>query len=218
MANRVWREANTRLIPCVALAVIGAVLSAENGNVRYRDYSHKLIALFGVFLFVAFATTALHILTAAIHKLAVTHRLGSGRPAALQFGLRVFGYVVIVMATLELIGISIERLLLGSAVLGIILGVAAQQALANFFASVVLIISHPFEVGDRVLLNSGALGGKYTGTIVDIGLTHTRMQLDDESVIFLPNATLLSGAAITPKKQKPALKSDKVDEHVDHRS
>ncbi len=87
----------------------------------------------------------------------------------MKFLLRVVGYLFISLTTLDLLGISVERLLFGGAVIGIILGVAAQQALANFFASIVLIFSHPFSVGDDIILFSGALGGKYEGRVVDLG-------------------------------------------------
>jgi small-conductance mechanosensitive channel len=111
--------------------------------------------------------------------------------------MRVAGYIIIVFLVMDLLTIPIGNLLVGGAALGIILGVAAQQALANFFASIVLIISHPFEVGESITINSGALGGKYVGDIVDIGLTHTTLRADDGKFVMLPNSTLLSGATIT---------------------
>jgi small-conductance mechanosensitive channel len=209
--KHVWPEANIRLIPSAILFVTGAVISTEYGNVRHGNVDHKFIALFGVLVFVFFATTFLHVLTKAIHGLISFHHLGAGRAGAIQFILRTFGYIAILLTALQLVGIPVGRILLGSAVLGIILGVAAQQALANFFASFVLILSHPFTVGEEVTLNSGALGGKLTGTVVEIGLTHTHLQESNGSVIFLPNATLLSGAAITPHRHKTAPKTPEKD-------
>jgi small-conductance mechanosensitive channel len=88
---------------------------------------------------------------------------------------------------------------LGSAVTGIILGVAAQQALANFFASIILLFARPFKIGQRAILKAGAFG-EYTGVIIDMGLTHTRLELDDGNVVLLPNATILSSTAIMPLK------------------
>jgi small-conductance mechanosensitive channel len=207
MHKHVWPQANIRLIPCGIVFIGGAVLSSSYGNVRRGNIEHRFIALIGVAVFVVFAIAFLHILTSVIHGLMASHRLGTGRAAAIQFILRTFGYITILLATLELVGIPVGRILLGSAVLGIILGVAAQQALANFFASLVLILSHPFTVGENVTLNSGALGGKYVGKVIDIGLTHTKLQDEDGIISFLPNATLLSGAAIMPQ-QKISPKTD----------
>jgi small-conductance mechanosensitive channel len=201
MHKHMWRQASIRLIPYAALFVGGAVINAAYGNVRRGTIDHKLVALVGVVVFVTFAVAFLHLLTSVIHGLIASHRLGAGRAAAIQFILRTFGYIAILLTTLELVGIPVGRILLGSAVLGIILGVAAQQALANFFASFVLILSHPFVVGETISLSSGALGGQYIGTVIDIGLTHTRIKDEKGNVVFLPNATLLAGAAIMAQKQ-----------------
>ena len=75
------------------------------------------------------------------------------------------------------------------------------------FASIVLIISHPYSIGDSLTFKSGALGGEFTGTIKDIGLTHTRIKLEDSGdVVLLPNAQILGGTSInfagTPKPKK----------------
>lgn len=200
MGESLWRKATIRLSPCVAMATGGIVLSFTYGHVRHGNFSHKLVALAGVLLFVVFAAAALHIVTSAVRRAIVARRLGVGRAAALQFILRLFGYLAILFTALDGVGVPVGHLLLGSAVLGIILGVAAQQALGNFFASVVLIIAHPFTVGEELTLISGALGGKYEGVVIDIGLTHTRLQEKDGTIVALPNATLLAGAAIMPEK------------------
>ncbi len=41
-----------------------------------------------------------------------------------------------------------------------ILGMAAQQALANLFAGLVLLFAHPCRVGSPVRFRVGALGGQ----------------------------------------------------------
>jgi small-conductance mechanosensitive channel len=200
MQNRSWGNVNSRLIPYAILFIVGAVVCRNFGDVRHGSFEHKLIALIGLGVFLAFSTLFMHLLTKAIHGLIAFHRLGAGRAASIQFILRLFGYIAILLTTLDLVSIPVGRILLGSAVLGIILGVAAQQALANFFASIMLIISHPFAVGQEITLISGALGGKHIGTVEDIGLSHTRLKEKDGAVVLLPNATLLSGASIMVHK------------------
>lgn len=195
--KRLWRKANVRLMPSALLFIAGAVISSINGNVRTGNSEHKFIALLGVVIFVVFSTVFLQVLTKAIARHATAYHLTPGRAGAIQFMLRSFGYLSIFLTTLDLLGIPIEKLLIGGAALGIILGVAAQQALANFFASIVLIIAHPFSVGQHVTIISGALGGKYIGQIMDIGLTHTKLHDENNHIVMLPNATILSGATIT---------------------
>jgi small-conductance mechanosensitive channel len=153
--------------------------------------------LFGVVVFVGFAMVCLHIVSSTMRKV-VSHYLGPGRAANAEFFTIVAGYLIILLATLGLLHIPVEKLLLGGAVTGIVLGVAAQQALANFFASVILLLTQPYAVGEQIVLRSGALGGEYRGTVVDIGMTHTKVHLDDDSMVLLPNASILGGAAILP--------------------
>jgi small-conductance mechanosensitive channel len=96
--------------------------------------------------------------------------------------------------------ISVAKLLLGGAILGIILGVAAQQSLGNFFASIILILTHPYRVGEEVTIISGSFGGANEGTVQDIGLTHTKLKLTNGKTMYMPNSTILSWAAIIPNR------------------
>jgi small-conductance mechanosensitive channel len=205
MRKNLWKYANTRLIPCSLLLIAGATAAKADGGIRKGSIDHKVFASIGVIVFIIFASAFLHIATKIVFMQLTGHRLSVGRAAVIKFLLRLFGYAAILLGTLDLLGISVGRLVLGGAVLGIILGVAAQQALANFFASIVLIFAHPFYVGEDIVLVSGALGGKYEGRVIDLGLTHTRIKDADGNVIYLPNATVLAGAAIRSQKPHPRL-------------
>lgn len=196
MQEQIWKRASLRLAPSAALFITSAAVASHYGKLPGHKPSHKLISLIGVAIFVIFAITFLHTFTKIIKRLITYRKLGTRRAASVQFTFRIAGYLAIFLMALDLLNISVGKLLLGGAVLGIILGVAAQQALGNFFASLVLIISHPFSVGDSITINSGALGGKYTGTIKDIGLTHTKLKEQNGNIVLLPNATILSGATI----------------------
>ncbi len=176
------------------------------GSIIHGKIDNRIVALVSLVCFVLSSIVFLQILTKAIRKRIIKERLGVGRAAALQFIIRVFGFLTLLFVTLDRFGIQIGHILLGSAVLGIILGVAAQQALANFFASIVLIVAHPFAVGQQVTLVSGSLGGKYVGKIEDIGLTHTKLRESNGDIIKLPNSTILVGAAITVHKKKKTIK------------
>ncbi len=98
-------------------------------------------------------------------------RASAGTASNLRLGITVLGYLVVATTTLTLLQVPIEKLLLSGAITGVVLGIAAQQALANLFAGLVLLTSRPFEVGSWILLRSGGLGGEYTGQVVGIGLT-----------------------------------------------
>jgi small-conductance mechanosensitive channel len=196
MAEQTWKHTNAKILPSIVFIIVGLFLSSKYRGIKQGSTDHKILAVTGVVIFALSAVLFLRILTSDIRKTMVSNRLGVSRSSAIQFVLRLIGYLVILFIGLDRLGIAVGHILLGSAVLGIIIGVAAQQALGNFFASIVLIASHPFSVGQEVTLTSGSLGGSYTGKVIDIGITHTRIRQEDGSIIALPNSTLLTGATI----------------------
>lgn len=190
------RYFKVKLLPSVALLVAGALVGYHYSRLSHSSFDQKVIAYCGDFIFAVFAVTFLNILANAMRYHLLSRRLGTGRAASIQFLIRVIGYIAILLMVLDLLHVPVGKLLLGGALLGIILGVAAQQSLGNFFASIILIVARPFSVGQHILLNSGALGGIYEGKVKDIGLVYTTLLEDSGTIVHLPNATLLSGASI----------------------
>jgi small-conductance mechanosensitive channel len=77
-------------------------------------------------------------------------------------------------------------LLASSAVLGIIVGFASQTTLGNFVAGLLIAITQPVRLGDRV-----TYAGE-TGIIEDIGLTYTFIRTSDGARLVVPNQKLAS--------------------------
>jgi small-conductance mechanosensitive channel len=77
-------------------------------------------------------------------------------------------------------------LLASSAVLGIIVGFASQRTLGNFVAGLLIAITQPVRLGDRV-----TYAGE-TGVIEDIGLTYTFIRTTDQARLVVPNEKLAS--------------------------
>src|SRR3954449_1375461 len=77
-------------------------------------------------------------------------------------------------------------LLASSAVLGIIVGFASQRTLGNFVAGLLIAITQPIRLGDRV-----DYAGE-SGVIEDIGLTYTFIRTADQSRLVVPNEKLAS--------------------------
>jgi small-conductance mechanosensitive channel len=77
-------------------------------------------------------------------------------------------------------------LLASSAVLGLIIGFASQRTLGNFVAGLLIAISQPVRLGDRV-----TYAGE-EGVIEEIGLTYTFIRTADEARIVVPNEKFAS--------------------------
>jgi small-conductance mechanosensitive channel len=81
-------------------------------------------------------------------------------------------------------------LLASSAVLALIVGFASQRTLANFVAGILIALTQPIRLGDRV--NYGGVDG----VIEDIGVTYTFIRTTDGSRLVVPNDKLASDTII----------------------
>jgi small-conductance mechanosensitive channel len=76
--------------------------------------------------------------------------------------------------------------LASSAVLGLIVGFAARQTLANGIAGILLAITQPIRIGDLVEFEG------QTGVVEDVRLTYTYLRAEDNRRIIVPNERLAS--------------------------
>ena len=93
-------------------------------------------------------------------------------------------YIVWFAATLiilYLLQINITPFLAGAGILGIVIGLASQDILSNFFGGAIITIDRPFDIGDRVQIDN------YIGDVVAIGPRSIRIRSLDAEYITIPN-------------------------------
>lgn len=94
-------------------------------------------------------------------------------------------------------GLDTTGWLASAGILGIALGFAAQESLANLFSGVFILADKPYKVGDFIVLDSGE-----RGTVSHIGLRSTRLLTQDDVEITIPNR-LMGQAKITNQSGGP---------------
>jgi small-conductance mechanosensitive channel len=102
---------------------------------------------------------------------------------------------LIVILVLVAIGLSqfteLKRLATGilasTAVLGLIIGFAAQHTIANMVAGVQLAITQPIKIGDKITFE------EVSGRVTDITLSYTYVNPGDDSSVVIPNQMLVEG-------------------------
>lgn len=111
---------------------------------------------------------------------------------------------VAVLLVLRINNIEITPLLAGAGIVGIAVGLAAKELLADVLSGVFLIADRPIRVGDRVKIESIGRHWGGWGDVVDIGLRRTRIRNTDGVVVNYPNS-LLSNSVITnfSSEEKP---------------
>lgn len=77
-------------------------------------------------------------------------------------------------------------LLSGLGITATVLGLAAKESLTNFFGSLDLIISHPFEVGDFIKI----VEKNVIGTVEEISMRHTIIKTANNQREIIPNSVL----------------------------
>jgi small conductance mechanosensitive channel len=94
--------------------------------------------------------------------------------------------VLSALLTLDPVRTVAGGVLASTAVLGLVLGFAAQRTLSNFVAGILIAIAQPLRLGDRVRVDND------TGQVEEIGLTYTFIRLDDGARLVIPNDKLAS--------------------------
>jgi len=179
----------------VLAAAVGALVGAH-GGLHAPSLTGRLLSLAGSAGFLALSVLAVR--RAAGELAAVSEaRFGDAHASVLALLVTLAGYALTVVGLLVLLQVPIERLLVSGAVTGVILGIAGQQSLANVVAGIVLLLNRPFQVGDEVVVRSGALAGPHEGRVLSVGLTYVRLDTT-EGVVSLPNSGVLA-AAVGPR-------------------
>lgn len=181
----------TRAMIAGAIAVLAFAVDSGLGGLRAHA-TRRFVAIAVAVVFAVAGVVAVRSAAGEASRVAGL-RGGAGTATAVRLGVIVAGYVVVLIATLNLLDISVARLLLGGAITGVIVGIAAQQSLGNLAAGVVMLIARPFAVGEFVRVRSGALNGPLEGTVTSIGLVYTSLETEEGS-LAIPNSALMAAA------------------------
>jgi len=86
---------------------------------------------------------------------------------------------------------NLQRLATGvlasTAVVGLVIGFAAQHTIANMVAGVQIAVSQPIRIGDLITFE------KTEGRVTDITLSYTYVDPGDGSSVVIPNQLLVEG-------------------------
>jgi len=81
--------------------------------------------------------------------------------------------------------VNISAWLASAGIIGIAVGFAARDSLANLFAGIFIMVDAPYKIGDFIVLDSGE-----RGSVTEIGIRSTRILTRDDVEVILPNAVM----------------------------
>ena len=137
-------------------------------------------------LLIVICLVVVKILLKITEKILHKSKLDKSLHAIIRSVTKILLLFVAVMIVAASFGINVSSLLAVLSIAGVAVSLAIQDILSNFFSGVVLLGAKPFKIGDFV-----TVGGQ-TGTIVETGLTHTKLHTLDNQVILVPNSAVTS--------------------------
>jgi small-conductance mechanosensitive channel len=88
-------------------------------------------------------------------------------------------------------GVDPTAWLASAGVIGIAVGFAARDTLANLFSGIFIVADAPYKIGDYVVLDSGE-----RGEVTHVGLRSTRLLTRDDVEVTIPNAIIANAKII----------------------
>jgi small conductance mechanosensitive channel len=95
--------------------------------------------------------------------------------------------VAVVLAAVDSLGVNVTSLMAIVGAAGLAVALAMKDSLANFAAGVMLILFHPFKIGDFIT------AGGTSGVVDEIGLYATMLHTPDNQRIIVPNSSIING-------------------------
>jgi small-conductance mechanosensitive channel len=209
--TRPWKSI-IALVLAIAAAVIShqAHIYSHQARASSDDLwtaSHRInqiIAYGSAALFAIFGSVATYGLAGKSRQL-LEPRAGTSHSAVVRYAILLIGAFTTLVITLDLFAVPVAQLVVAGGLTSVFVGIAAQQALGNVFAGLVLLFARPFVVGESIRLQAGALGGTLDGTVTEIGITYVRLATDG-SVMAIPNSQVLNAVIgpIPPAEEEDA--------------
>lgn len=114
-----------------------------------------------------------------------TDRAAAGSLSIISFILTVAIWALVLMLTLENLGVDITALVAGLGIGGIAVALALQNVLGDLFASLSITLDRPFVLGDFLIVDD------YLGSVEYIGIKSTRLRSLGGEQIIMSNSDLL---------------------------
>ena len=115
---------------------------------------------------------------------------GIGRKLINSF--RLIFYFFIGIIALGFLGINIYGLLALAGFLGIILGLALQNTISNWFSGIYLFVSKLVREGQLIKVSSLGSTNYIQGIVHHVGFSHTEIATVDGAIKFIPNNLLVT--------------------------
>ena len=99
-------------------------------------------------------------------------------------------YIILVVTVIAIMGVPMASVVAAIASAGVAIGLALQGALSNFAGGIMILLFHPFRVGDYIEV------GGFSGTVDDIDVFYTFLKTPDNKNVTVPNGSIMSNSVV----------------------
>lgn len=114
----------------------------------------------------------------------------------IKTAVKIILYFITAVIVIDTLGVSATSLVAAFSVIGLAVSLAVQDSLSNLASGIMLLVTKPFKTGDYVEADD------VSGTVVIIGLIHTRITTIDNKMIYVPNSKVISAKIVNYTAQE----------------
>ena len=170
-------------MPSIDTSAIEEVMQKSWGKMTLEQLLTSLIILVACLV-------AAKLILALTRRLAGRSKMDDRVRRYILGGVKAMLYVVVILIVAQSLGIPVTSLIALVSVFGLAVSLAIQDVLSNVAGGMVILFSKPFSIGDYIETTDGE------GTVVEISLTHTKLDTYGGQRVMMPNS-VLSDSKIT---------------------
>lgn len=114
----------------------------------------------------------------------------------LQRALKIVVIIFAALIVMEALGLPVTSLITGLGIGGLVISLAAQDTASNLIAGLVIIIEHPFTIGDWITCSQAE------GTVEDITFRSTKIRTLANTLAIVPNSVIGSELVTNGSERK----------------
>lgn len=170
-------------MPSIDTSTIEEVMQKSWGKMTLEQLLTSLIILVACLV-------AAKLILALTRRLAGRSKMDDRVRRYILGGVKAMLYVVVILIVAQSLGIPVTSLIALVSVFGLAVSLAIQDVLSNVAGGMVILFSKPFSIGDYIETTDGE------GTVVEISLTHTKLDTYGGQRVMLPNKAVVAGKII----------------------
>ena len=152
-----------------------------------RDVGLKLLISFAIFIV---CRVFIRAVVRALRNGKATQKMEPTVAHFLANFVNVVLYIILVVTIIAIMGVPMASVVAAIASAGVAIGLALQGALSNFAGGIMILLFHPFRVGDYIEV------GDFSGTVKGIDVFYTQLHTPDNRIVTVPNGNVIGSAVI----------------------